>query len=191
MKFIQRTLKSYLKELSSDSPIPGGGGTSGLVAALGAALGLMVAAITQKKLRVKSKRDHLMKLAGDLRCLELYFEKSVDRDPKVYGRVMRTYRNARKMKDKKRACRLVDRVLKSSFEEQFRLASNIALTGKKIKEIGKLSAGSIANDLLVASALLHGAWKGAYFTSRINVRYVYDAGLRKILFRKLAKMPRP
>lgn len=191
MKFIQSTLKSYLKELSSDSPIPGGGGTSGLVAALGAALGLMVAAITQKKLRDKSKRDHLMKLAGDLHCLELYFEKAVDSDPKVYGRVMKTYRNARKMKDKKRACRSVDQVLKSSFEEQLRLASNIALTNKKIKEIGKLSAGSIANDLLVASALLHGAWKGAYFTARINVRYVYDAGLRKILFRRLAKIPRP
>ena len=47
--FITSSIKDYLNKLSSEEPIPGGGGTSALVAALGIALMLMVARISLKK----------------------------------------------------------------------------------------------------------------------------------------------
>ena len=39
---MKEMIKDFLDELSSSSPTPGGGGASGLVGAIGCALGLMV-----------------------------------------------------------------------------------------------------------------------------------------------------
>ncbi|MBQ4372582.1 MAG: cyclodeaminase/cyclohydrolase family protein, partial [Lachnospiraceae bacterium] len=42
----ESTIYQFINELSSDAPIPGGGGASGLVAACGMALGNMVLSLT-------------------------------------------------------------------------------------------------------------------------------------------------
>ena len=57
---MKEMIKDFLDELSSSSPTPGGGGASGLVGAIGCALGLMVGNLTvgKKKYKVVDKRNH-------------------------------------------------------------------------------------------------------------------------------------
>ena len=190
MKFTVLSLRKYIEELASDTPIPGGGGTSALVAALGAALASMVGSIVLRKKKKASERRALEKVLAELSAIRRFFEHAVDTDPKVYQKVMGTYRKARKLKDRVAAERIVDHALQSSFAFQQNLASKIAETQKLIGKLHVYSKGSIANDLLVASALLGGAWKGAYYTAKINADYVHDTRRKKSLLNDLHRTPR-
>ena len=89
--YINSSIKNYLNELSSDKPIPGGGGTSALVAAFGIALALMVARISLRRLdkRAQKKLSQTIKL---LERLRREAEETVDLDPEVYADVMKSYK---------------------------------------------------------------------------------------------------
>jgi hypothetical protein len=52
----------FINELSSDAPIPGGGGASGLVAACGMALGNMVLSLTTGKKKFEQYQDEIDEL---------------------------------------------------------------------------------------------------------------------------------
>ena len=123
MKFRNISIHQYLQALASDAPVPGGGGTSALAAALGAALGIMVAAIMQKKSKAGA-RSRLMSLSKQLQARLRSFEATIDRDAAVYQALMQTYRRTRKLKNRVRAKQLIDRALKTSFEIQQRFVFN-------------------------------------------------------------------
>ena len=49
MQWIDQSLRAFTEVLASKAPVPGGGGVSALVGALGTALGSMVGALTVGK----------------------------------------------------------------------------------------------------------------------------------------------
>lgn len=188
--FRKLSIWQYLDRLSSDKPVPGGGGTSALVASLGAALGVMVARIVAKRTKNASALKQIKVLAARLEKLQNRFEKIIDTDPAVYAALMKTYRTTRQLQDRDAAKKKIDRALEKSFRIQQNLASEISQARKMVESIDRLSTGSIANDLRVASSLLRGAWFGAYYTARINVDYIHNPVLKRSLTRLLHKTPK-
>lgn len=63
------TIEEYLKVLSSANAVPGGGGASGVVASLGAALGAMVCNLTSGKKKYAEYQDEIEMLTA--KCEEL------------------------------------------------------------------------------------------------------------------------
>ena len=167
------SLKKYISELSSEKAIPGGGGTSALVAALGISLVMMVARIALKHLD-SNQQNELKKKIDLLDRLCAAAEQVIDLDPKVYQGVMNAYNQKKNVQDPKQAEQLVDAALKNSFKLQADLALLISTAKQLLNSVGSFAKGSIRNDLIVASALLDGAFKGATATSRINVVYMKD-----------------
>lgn len=190
MRFSNLIIREYLEKLASNTLVPGGGGTSALVAALGTALGVMVGEIVLPKKKSESERKQVKGIVSGLRRYARDFASVVDEDPKVYGAVMAMYRRTRKLKDRNKARNLIDRVLERSFCLQQTLAFKISIVRAEIKKLMRLAKGSIANDLLVALALLKGAWMGAYYTARINAVYVNDAEKKRRLMQELKKTPK-
>ena len=167
MSYLNGSIKRYLEALSSEEPIPGGGGTSALVAALGIGLAMMVARITSKRL---DKRN-LKRLDRTVRLLEHLKQNAAqtgDLDPKVYREVIASYRLLKRSKNRKKSGRRVEIALANSFRLQADLAVQIAMAKQLLSSIGALSKGSIRNDLIVSSGLLDGAFWGACATARIN-----------------------
>jgi len=118
------------------------------------------------------------------------FERTIDRDVAVYEALISVYRKVRKMKNRVRGKLVIDRALEASFRVQWELAKGIAEAKQDIQKLSALSIGSIANDLRVATALLKGAWSGAYCTAEINVVYVSNARQKVRLVRLLRKTPK-
>lgn len=165
------TLKKYISELSSDKPIPGGGGTSALVASLGISLEIMVARISLKK-QEGERQKNLEEMIKQLEKLRDDAEQVIDLDPKVYQEVMSSYGALKGAKDQKQAEEEIERSLSNSFRLQADLALLIVMAKQFLNTVDSFAKGSIRNDLIVSSAFLDGAFKGAVATARINVVYM-------------------
>ena len=183
--YLNHTLKQYLDELSSESPVPRGGGTSALSASLGLALALMVARIAVRKL-TGAKKKRLEKVIGLLEKMRTDSEEIIDIDPKVYGEVMAAYKRAKGAGDPAKAQEDINAALANSFRLQADLALLIAMAKELLIEVGEFAKGSIRNDLIVSSGLLDGAFQGASATARINVVYM-KAGAKKLHFEQALK----
>ncbi len=166
-------IKKYISELSSEQSTPGGGGTSALVASLGIALEMMVARISLKKQEGERKKT-LEETIQKLEKLRNDAEQVIDLDPKVYQEVMASYGAVKAAKDPKQAEANVERALSNSFRLQADLALLVVMAKQFLSAVDSFAKGSIRNDLIVSSALLDGAFKGAVATAKINVVYMKD-----------------
>ena len=171
--FITSSIKDYLNQLSSEEPIPGGGGTSALVAALGVGLMLMVSRISLKK-QEGEKKENLQKIIETLSKIYKDASEIIDLDPKVYQEVMSSYAEAKKISDPAKAQQKIETALKNSFRLQADLAMLIVMAKEFLGSVDSCAKGSIRNDLVVANGLLDGAFKGALATANINVVYMKD-----------------
>ena len=185
--FVTSSIKDYLNKLSSEEPVPGGGGTSALVAALGISLAIMVAKISLKRLDQKRQKS-LKKGIKLLEHLRRDAEQIIDLDPKVYKEVMASYAQLKKSGKTEKAQAGVENALRNSFRLQADLALLIAMVKQLLSTVGSFAKGSIRNDLIVSSGLLDGAFKGAVATARINVVYMKQGKQRLHCERALAKV---
>lgn len=187
MKYINHSIKDYLNQLASSEPIPGGGGTSSLVAALGISLALMVARISLKRLDSR-KQKSLNKTIKLLEHMRRDAEQIIDLDPKVYREVMASYGRLKKWGKTPKAEAGVERALADSFKLQADLALLILMAKQSLATVGSFAKGSIRNDLLVSSGLLDGAFQGAVATARINVVYMKEGKQKRHFQRGLEQL---
>ena len=190
-KFANLSVQKYLKELSSDKPIPGGGSAAALAGALGAACSMMVAHFSVRKQKTVEDKKRLSKLTQALGKLIPKITKIVDEDPKVFSKVARCYGIQRKAdtEGKKKAARiLMDQALAEAFQVQAELAFLIVMSLRVNGELESLASGSVKNDLNVSRSLLRGAFEGAVSTCEINVLYVSDPKKKKELEQELSRL---
>ena len=185
--FLTRSIKDYLNQLSSDKPVPGGGGTSALAAALGIGLALMVARIASRKLK-PAELKRLQKTIQILEHLRQNAETTIDLDPKIYREVIQSYARLKKAKNPNDAKAEVEEALENSFRLQADLALQIAMAKELLKALRAVAKGSIQNDLIVSAALLDGAFKGAAATARINLVYMQSGKTKRHFEQALAKV---
>ena len=91
MKYVDLSVKDYTEELASKSPVPGGGGTSALVGALGISLGNMVGELTvgkKKYAHVEEDIKELIQRGNEIRDKLLTL---VDKDPEVFEPLAKAY----------------------------------------------------------------------------------------------------
>ena len=168
---IQKSVKKYLKKLSSGAPTPGGGSASALAAALGTALILMVARIVRKK-SPKKERVRLDRAIRSLNKVMRDAEQVVDLDVKVYRALIESYRAERSVKQSALARRRIETALNNSFRLQADLAMLVLLAKENMGVVHRAARGSIANDLVVARGFLDAAFRGALATAKINLAYM-------------------
>ena len=73
-------MKAFLDELSSSSPVPGGGGACGYVAAIGMSLGTMVANLTTGKKKYAESQEEIEKMITDTAKLTDELAECMDKD---------------------------------------------------------------------------------------------------------------
>lgn len=184
--YLKNSIKNYLDALASAEPIPGGGGTSALVAALGISLIVMVARISLKKLD-KTAQKKLSKTIDLLERLRQNAEQTIDLDPKVYQEVMNSYKRSKEVSESE-AQLGIQTALANSFRLQADLALLIVMAKEILSTVGSQAKGSIRNDLIVASGLLDGAFQGAVSTARINTVYMKEMKERRHFEQALGKV---
>jgi formiminotetrahydrofolate cyclodeaminase len=87
----RKTLNSFLDELASDSPAPGGGSVAALAGALGAALTSMVCRLTVGKKKYADVDSEMKATMGQAEALRMQFTSLVDKDTAAFNKVMEAY----------------------------------------------------------------------------------------------------
>lgn len=85
------TVFTFLEQLSSKSPTPGGGGAAGLGGAAGAALGEMVVNLTLGKKRYAQVEEEMQNLLEKLEHLKKEFLRLADEDEVVFAPLAAAY----------------------------------------------------------------------------------------------------
>ncbi|MDO4803928.1 MAG: cyclodeaminase/cyclohydrolase family protein [Lachnospiraceae bacterium] len=84
-------IETYVAELASGQPVPGGGGTSALVGALSVALCSMVARLTQGKEKYAAVEEDIQKIIKEADKLQNEFLDLVDKDPVAFEPLSKAY----------------------------------------------------------------------------------------------------
>ena len=92
MAFYEETLDSFLAQLSTKAPVPGGGGASALIGAVAASLSHMVAALTVGKQKYAAVEDEMQTVLERADALQKRFLSLMDEDAEAFAPLAKAYR---------------------------------------------------------------------------------------------------
>lgn len=174
-KIADMSIKEYLDILKTDAPAPGGGGVSGLTAAQGISLTLMVIELTLGKKKYEEYMELIEKSRE--RALELYEELAVaaDEDREVFLKLSEAYALPKETEEEKKIKQQVlgERSLAAT-KAPYKVME-LSLEGLEITEklVGKSNKMAVS-DLGVAAACFLAACKSAWLNVKINLPYLTD-----------------
>ncbi len=91
MSFCDKTCNEFIEVLSSKEPVPGGGGASALVGAIGMALGNMVGSLTVGKKKYADVEEEIKELMVKSDILIKKLEGLVDKDAEAFAPLAAAY----------------------------------------------------------------------------------------------------
>jgi len=91
MKFVDKSCSDFVNILSSKEPVPGGGGASALVGAIGVALGNMVGSLTVGKKKYADVEEEIQALMKRSVALQDKLLELIDKDAEVFAPLAQAY----------------------------------------------------------------------------------------------------
>jgi formiminotetrahydrofolate cyclodeaminase len=171
----RKSLNSFLEELASSSPAPGGGSVAALAGALGAALTSMVCQLTIGKKKYGEVEAEMKGILAQAEALRTRFTSLVDEDTAAFNKVMEAY-GLPKDSEAQKALRT------AAIREATKEATQVPLEVMKHCIDGLALAGNVAakgnvnsvSDAGVGALMLHAACESAALNVRINLKGLTD-----------------
>lgn len=101
MKLKELTLKEFLEKTAAKEPVPGGGSSAALNAAMATALTEMVANLTIGRKKYADADERMREIAAVMSAQRSRFLEDIDRDAEAYRRVMEAYRLPKETENEK------------------------------------------------------------------------------------------
>lgn len=167
MKMLEKPATQFLSELSSNAPVPGGGGASAAVGAFAAALGMMVTNLTIGKKKyadyeeeVKAVRDRLEGLRDQLIDL-------VDGDAVAFEPLSKAYSIP---KDDPERDTIMENALYEASVVPMSIMETVLATAKELEILvekgSKLAVSDVGVGILFAQAAIEGASLNVYINTK-------------------------
>lgn len=167
MKMLEKPATQFLSELSSNAPVPGGGGASAAVGAFAAALGMMVTNLTIGKKKyadyeeeVKAVRDRLEGLRDQLIDL-------VDGDAVAFEPLSKAYSIP---KDDPERDTIMENALYQASVVPMSIMETVLAAAKELEVLvekgSKLAVSDVGVGILFAQAAIEGASLNVYINTK-------------------------
>jgi formiminotetrahydrofolate cyclodeaminase len=175
MAFHDQTIDTFLTELSSKAPIPGGGGASALVGALSSSLTHMVAALTVGKPKYAAVEAEMQSLLAQTESLTTRFLALMDEDAAAFEPLAQAYRLPKETDaDKAEKSRVMEVALKSAVQPPIHIMEACALAVPLIALCAEKGSVVAVSDAGVAASLCRAALEGASLNVFINTQGMQD-----------------
>lgn len=114
MVYRKKSCEDFIQVLSSKEPVPGGGGASALVGAVGTALGCMVGSLTVGKKKYKDVEEDIRRMMDESRQLQDQLLDLTQRDAEAFAPLAKAYGMPRETKQQQEE---KERVLEQALKE--------------------------------------------------------------------------
>ncbi len=170
-RLIDKTLEDFADETALESPAPGGGSVSAYIAALGAALGTMVANLSSHKRGWDERWEFFSDWASKGEAYKRRLLHLVDEDTQAFNKILQAFRMPKNMAEEKE---LRARAIEEATLYATRVPLKVMQTAYEAMEVPEAMAreglpASISDAAVGAMALRTGVY-GAYFNVLINAR---------------------
>lgn len=171
MKFQDMTVSDFAEALASKAPVPGGGGVSALVGALGASLASMVGNLTsgkKKYAQYEGKIQSILTKAEELRVLLLAL---ADADAEAFEPLSRAYSIPKDAPDR---AAVMDAALRTAAQPPLDIMAACCEVIKLHERLLVCGSAIAMSDVGVGAALCSAALRGASYNVFINARSLSD-----------------
>ncbi len=175
MAFYDKSCKEFVTELASKAPVPGGGGASALVGAVGTALGNMVGSLTVGKKKYADVEEDIKSLMakGDALISELLT--LIDRDAEVFEPLSKAYGLPKDTEEQKaEKDRIMEACLREACSVPMQIMEKCCEAIDLIAEYAKKGSALAISDAGVGVAFSKAALMGASLNVFINTNSMLD-----------------
>ena len=166
---VEQSVKSYLEQLSSNSPTPGGGNVSAFCGALAASLGIMVCELTIGKKKYADVEKNMIEYKEKLSVIKEKFLQLANKDNEAFDKVMEAFKMPKETEEQKAK-------RNAAIQEATLVAAKVPLTVMKnafelldlLRVVYEKGNKNSASDAGVAVLLANAACQGAYLNVLIN-----------------------
>ena len=189
MGFSTVPCNEFVEVLASKAPVPGGGGASALVGAIGTALGNMVGSLTVGKKKYAEVEEEMWELKGKCDQLQKDILRLIERDAEVFEPLSKAYGMPRETEEEKaEKARVMAIVLKDACSVPMEIMEKCCEAIDIIAEFAAKGSILAISDAGVGVAFAKAALKGASLNVYINTKSMADKELAAQLNAKCDKM---
>ena len=189
MGFSTVPCNEFVEVLGSKAPVPGGGGASALVGAVGTALGNMVGALTVGKKKYADVEEEMKELMAKATTLQDELLHLIERDAEVFEPLSKAYGMPRETEEEKaEKARVMEIVLKDACSVPMEIMEKCCEAIELIVEFGAKGSKLAISDAGVGITMCEAAMKGASLNVFINTKLMKDRELAEDMNFKADKM---
>ncbi len=171
MGFSTNTCTEFVEVLASKEPVPGGGGASALVGAVGTALGNMVGSLTVGKKKYADVEDEMQDLKQKCTKLQGELLHLIERDAEVFEPLSKAYGLPHATEEEKaEKARVMETVLKDACLVPMEIMEKCCEAIDLIREFAAKGSSLAISDAGVGAAFCKAALKGASLNVYINTK---------------------
>lgn len=175
MGFSTVPCNEFVEVLGSKAPVPGGGGASALVGAIGTALGNMVGSLTVGKKKYADVEDEMYELKAKCDVLQKELLALIERDAQVFEPLAKAYGMPRETEEeKKEKARVMEIVLKDACEVPMQIMERCCEAIEVIEVFAQKGSRLAISDAGVGAAFCKAALEGASLNVFINTKSMAD-----------------
>ena len=189
MGFTKSSCEEFVDVLASKAPVPGGGGASALVGAIGMALGNMVGSLTVGKKKYADVEADIIALKEKATALQADFLRLVEADAEAFEPLAKAYGMPRETEEEKaEKARVMAIVLKDACAVPMEIMEKCCEAIDVIEEFAAKGSALAISDVGVGVTFCKAALLGASLNVFINTKSMADKEYAASLNEKADKM---
>ena len=189
MGFSTVPCNEFVEVLGSKAPVPGGGGASALVGAVGTALGNMVGALTVGKKKYADVEEEMKELMAKATTLQGELLHLIERDAEVFEPLSKAYGMPRETEEEKaEKARVMEIVLKDACSVPMEIMEKCCEAIDLIVEFAAKGSALAISDAGVGAAFCKAAVEGASLNVYNNTKTMKNSEYAEELNKKCDEM---
>lgn len=189
MGFSNQPCDEFIEVLASKAPVPGGGGASALVGAVGTALGNMVGSLTVGKKKYADVEAEIIELQKRSTSLQNHLLLLMERDAVVFEPLSKAYSLPKNTEEEKAyKAEVMEAALKEACSVPMEIMEKCCEAIDIIDEFAKKGSVMAISDAGVGATFLRSALEGASLNVYINTKSMADREYAESLNKKADEM---
>ena len=160
-------MNKFLEELSSSAPVPGGGGASALIGAIGCALCSMVANLTTGKKKYAQYQERIDELLPFLEEMRAELMADIKMDADAFYPLSQAYSIPKDAPDRDK---IMEEALLTASNAPMKIVEDVSKLVPILEELEVIGSRLAISDVAVAAAACSAALKGAVMNIFINTK---------------------